>query len=239
MPYTKIVWIKLFLSLLTEDDRFLYQLNESQQLLYIKLLMLAGMTKNNITKNSRFICHKLNYHHEEACFLADIHRIKEVFPRFKEESSFYYFEKFEDLHNWVTPDGESQELQRNSKGTPKVMKGSVQIKTKNKNKIKNKREEDIPLSIKISTEERRKLVDNFGEGVVKEYVARLHDYAEQFPERFKKYKSHAATIRNWMRRDGAKMIYRPPADKRPEPCDPKVAAEGIKKLKEITAGIGK
>ena len=65
MPYTNIVFIKLFLSLFEEDDRFLYQLNESQQLLYIKLLYMAGATQNKITKNLKFISHKINYHHKE------------------------------------------------------------------------------------------------------------------------------------------------------------------------------
>jgi hypothetical protein len=102
MPYSNIVFVKLFLSLFEEDDRFLYQLNESQQLLYIKLLYLAAASGNQITKNYRFISHKINYHHDENCLKADIERIAIVFPRFKELNGVYIFEKFNELHNFVS-----------------------------------------------------------------------------------------------------------------------------------------
>ena len=101
MPYTRIVWIKLFLSLITEDDRFLYQLNESQQLLYVKLLMMAGLTENRISKRAKFICDKINYHHGEESFLKDIARIREVFPKLCENEDFYSFTDFERIHNQV------------------------------------------------------------------------------------------------------------------------------------------
>ena len=117
MPYSNIVWIKLFLSLFEQDDRFLYQLNESQQLLYIKLLYLAGATDNKIPKNVNFVCNKVNYHHEQACFLADVARIKAVFPRFQECDDCYYFNNFHELHNRTS----RQEYVRNSKGTPKEL----------------------------------------------------------------------------------------------------------------------
>jgi len=134
MPYSNIKFVKLFLSLFSEDDRFLYQLNESQQLLYIKMLYMAGVTNNHITKNSRFIRNKINYHHEEDCFLSDIERIKTVFHRFKEKDGFYCFDNFEELHNYVFKKG-------NSKGTPKELQRLEQNKNKNKNKKENKNKE--------------------------------------------------------------------------------------------------
>lgn len=131
MPYSNIVFVKLFLSLFEEDDRFLYQLNESQQLLYIKMLYMAGTTKNNISKNISFIKNKINYHHEEQCFLSDIERIKIVFPKFKEIDGFYHFENFEELHNYIGKSkGNPKEIQRSSKG-------SYQNKNKKKNKNKS------------------------------------------------------------------------------------------------------
>ena len=110
MPYSNIVFVKLFLSLFEEDDRFLYQLNESQQLLYVKLLYLAAATRNKIPKNYRFICNKINYHHEKECLQADIERIKAIFHRFREHKDCYSFDKFEELHNYILG---------KSKGNPK------------------------------------------------------------------------------------------------------------------------
>lgn len=101
MPYKNIVFIKLFLSLFEEDDRFLFQLNESQQILFIKMLYMAAITDNCITKNPRFICSKINYHHEEECFLRDIDRIKEVFSGFTEDANGYHFSNFHELHNYM------------------------------------------------------------------------------------------------------------------------------------------
>jgi hypothetical protein len=129
VPYSNIVFVKLFLSLFEEDDRFLYQLNESQQLLYIKLLYLAASSGNQIPKNHRFICHKVNYHHEEECLKSDIKRISEVFKRFKETDKFYHFEKFEELHNYIP---------RKSDGNPKDVQRIVPEEEEDKNKKKNK-----------------------------------------------------------------------------------------------------
>lgn len=118
MPYSNIVFIKLFLSLFEEDDRFLYQLNESQQLLYVKMLYLAAISGNKITKNYRFICHKINYSHEESCLSSDLKRISNVFPRFIDKENYYYFEGFEELHNYIGKSkGNPKEIQRNDKGS--------------------------------------------------------------------------------------------------------------------------
>lgn len=98
MPYTKIIYIKLFLELFDGDDRFLYQLNESQQLLFIKMLYLAGSTGNSIPKNDRYICNRINYGHQDA-FQSDIKRIMDVFQGFKENENHYFFNNFPKLHN--------------------------------------------------------------------------------------------------------------------------------------------
>jgi hypothetical protein len=132
MPYSNIVFVKLFLSLFEEDDRFLYQLNESQQLLYIKMLYMAGSTNNNIPKNLKFICNKINYHHEEECFKSDIKRIKEVFPKFIENDHFYSFEKFEELHNYIGK----------SKGNPKEIQRMIPEKSKNKRRVRIREDKD-------------------------------------------------------------------------------------------------
>jgi len=151
MPYSNIVYVKLFVELLDKDDRFLYQLNESQQLLYLKMLMMAGKTLNKIPKTFSFIRNTINYAHEESCFKADIARIQTVFPKLKEDDNIYYFEKFEELHNYIDKDyikskknkakddlGETSELPTE---TPEE---EIRNKKENKNKNKNKKEETIP-----------------------------------------------------------------------------------------------
>lgn len=141
MPYSNIVFVKLFLSLFEEDDRFLYQLNESQQLLYVKMLYMAGSTNNSIPKNIKFICNKINYHHEEACFLSDIERIKNLFSRFKEKNGVYYFNNFNELHNFIGK----------SKGNPKELQRIVPEKSKSKNKSKSNNDtQDFILILKTN-----------------------------------------------------------------------------------------
>ena len=133
MPYTNTVFVKLFLSLFEEYDRFLYQLNESQQLLYIKLLYMAGATENKIGKNLKFISDKINYHHEKESLKADIKRIREVFPRFVEGKEFYYFENFEKLRNWRAAD--TSKMWKDKDGARYgSSRGSSQTKKKSKNK---------------------------------------------------------------------------------------------------------
>ena len=152
MPYSNIVFVKLFLSLFEEDDRFLYQLNESQQLLYVKMLYLAGSTNNHIPKNIKFICNKINYHHEEACFISDIARIKSLFQRFKESrEGFYYFNNFNELHNFIGK----------SKGNPKEFQRIAPEKSKSKRRVREELD-TIPPSldnVRLYCQERKNNVD--------------------------------------------------------------------------------
>lgn len=120
MPYANIVYVKLFLELFDKDDRFLYGLTERQQLLYIKLLYLAGRQDNKITKNSRSIIQKINYQADSASLLGDIKVIKNTFKKFKESKYYYTFLKFETLHNF--------KIKGNSKGNPKeIQRGSPDV----------------------------------------------------------------------------------------------------------------
>jgi hypothetical protein len=63
--------------------------------------MMAGLTENKIAARPKFICDKINYHHGEECFIKDIARIKEVFPKLLENDGFYHIEGFDTLHNQV------------------------------------------------------------------------------------------------------------------------------------------
>lgn len=68
------------------------------------------------------------------------------------------------------------------------------------------KEKETDIVIEVSPEERKIIVDTYGVAVAKEYVERLKDYAGQFPAKVKKYHSHYATIRNWIRRDSVKKL---------------------------------
>lgn len=105
---------------------------------------------------------------------------------------------------------------------------SVSISNTTKDQDKDKDKDNIKASpnnnINVTKEERQKLIDTYGPGITKEYVERLIDYAAQFPAKFKRYASHYATIRNWMRRDNVKKLPpKPQAPKEELRYDPKVA----------------
>lgn len=88
----------------------------------------------------------------------------------------------------------------------------------------------------LTDAEHKKLILDYGKSATKEYIERLNDYAKQFPPKFKKYASHCATIRNWMRKDNIKKLPQPvrSAPAQPEkPVDPKVMQEDIKKFNAL------
>jgi len=178
----------LFLSLFEENDKFLYQLNESQQLLYIKLLYLAGATDNKIPKNVNFICNKVNYHHEQGCFLADIERIKLVFPKFIETEECYNFSNFHKLHNRVSP----EEYSRNSKGTPKELQRVTPEIEEEIEKEKKYKHLDFVF---LTKSEYALLEERFKSNL----PARLESLNNYIGSKGKKYKSHYHTLLNWAR----------------------------------------
>ena len=184
MPYSNIVFIKLFLSLFEEDDRFLYQLNESQQLLYIKMLYMAGSTNNKTPKNIKFICNKINYHHEEACFTADIERMKNLFPGFQERNGFYYFNNFNKLHNFIG----------NSKGTPKEHQRIAPEKSKRREDKEIEKKVKFLDGVFLTDKEFKQLCADFGEAGANERIKNLDFYIGSKGD---KYKSHYKTILMW------------------------------------------
>lgn len=104
MPYKHIIWVKLFLDLLDGEDseKFLWELSEMQQLVYVKLLLIAGRTKNKISKTMSYLKEKMRFSGSESDLKSDINQIKKTFRQgFKETKYFYYFTNFEKLHNRV------------------------------------------------------------------------------------------------------------------------------------------
>jgi hypothetical protein len=170
----------------------LYQLNESQQLLYIKMLYMAGSTNNCITKNIKFICNKVNYHHEEACFLADIERIKTLFPRLKEKNGFYYFNNFNELHNFIGK----------SKGNPKEIQRIVPEKSKRRVREEKSKKDKFLEFVLLTKEEYTKLCTDFTQIGADERIKKLNLYIGSKGD---KYKSHYHTILNWEHKDNPKL----------------------------------
>lgn len=72
-----------------------------------------------------------------------------------------------------------------------------------------------PPYVFLTTEEYQNLNTLYTNNIIKDYIERLNDYAGQFPTKFKRYASHYATIRNWMRRDNVKKL--PPKLKEDKP----------------------
>jgi hypothetical protein len=101
------------------------------------MLYLAGSTQNHIPKNPTFIKNKINYHHDDDCLLADIERIKGIFPNgFTEADDYYYFTNFETLHNYIGK----------SKGNPKEFQRIVLEKNKSKSRVREEAQPSAALT---------------------------------------------------------------------------------------------
>ena len=100
MPYTNIVYVKFKLELLS-DIRFTDQLDDEEKLLYMGLLLLAGLTHNNIPDEPRFIQRHLNLTLSEAKITEKITKICSVFPKVVRKSHFINFKNFNALHNYI------------------------------------------------------------------------------------------------------------------------------------------
>ena len=204
MPYTNIVFIKLFLGLFEEDDRFLYQLNESQQLLYIKMLYMAAITSNKIPRNHNFIKQKINYGHDDLCLIADLKRIASVFPKFIIEKDFCYFQKFDELHNYIGKT--DREILGKSLGNPSQEGSNETGSSQSKSRVRVEKSKsdsvEIPKErfldfVLLTKEEHQKLLQKFG-GAAEGKIERLNNYIGSTG---KKYKSHYHTILNWSAKD--------------------------------------
>ena len=101
MPYKNIVWVKLKLELL-DDRRWQDLCNERQQLLYIKLLMLAGKLDNMIPNDPKYLCRECAYRRYPNELARDIQHLSTVFDKFSVDSAWIQFLNFKELHNLGT-----------------------------------------------------------------------------------------------------------------------------------------
>ena len=79
---------------LINDYRF-FQMSEFQQLVYIKLLAISRSTGNQIPKTHATIRELLRTNRSETEVKSAIKRIKDNFPKFKENKYFYWFDGYE------------------------------------------------------------------------------------------------------------------------------------------------
>ena len=100
MPYTNIVYVKFKLEMLS-DIRFTDKLDDEEKLLFMGLLLLAGLTHNNIPDEPKFIKRHLNLALEESKISEKITKICLVFPKVVRKSHFINFKNFNALHNYI------------------------------------------------------------------------------------------------------------------------------------------
>lgn len=113
MPYSNIVWVKLFWKqLLHDDDRFIGQLNDEQKGLYLCLLLLAGATNNNIKNDENYIKRVLNLSENTQKIRENLEKIFQVFPKILVKDGFLKFKNFKKFHNYL------KDSQRKPEGTP-------------------------------------------------------------------------------------------------------------------------
>ena len=88
------------------DDHRFFTIGELEQLIYIKLLGLAKKTKNKIPKKMSILKALLRLNRTEAEIESAVNRLKENFPKFKENKYFYYFLGFVERHKKADPKDE-------------------------------------------------------------------------------------------------------------------------------------
>ena len=89
---------------LLNDHRF-FTLSEADQAFYIKILMVSRITKNKIPKNRETIKAYLRSDRDDIDIESTLNRLKEHFPKFKENKHFYYFEGFSERFGNYVPNG--------------------------------------------------------------------------------------------------------------------------------------
>ena len=83
------------------DYRF-FTMSEFEQLVYIKLLSISRSTSNQIPKKTGVLCELLRTKRSVTEVKSAVKRIKDNFPKFKENKYFYYFDGYElRLSNYV------------------------------------------------------------------------------------------------------------------------------------------
>ena len=100
MPYSRIVWIKLKIEILS-DFRFTDTLTDLEKLIFVSLLLLAGDTDNNIPNSEAYIRRRLNLTAPLEEIRAAINHIIQVFPKTIIDNGAISFSNFKEYHNFM------------------------------------------------------------------------------------------------------------------------------------------
>ena len=106
MPQTKLVFVKLMLSL-ADDQRFIMQLNDSQKLDYLLLLLMAGLTHNEIPLNGSWIKARFGLSKSEQEVEQNIDKIRSVYKKIVVRNKQLKFKNFKQLHNYIYKEKEN------------------------------------------------------------------------------------------------------------------------------------
>ncbi|MFA5154264.1 MAG: hypothetical protein WC554_17065 [Clostridia bacterium] len=102
MPYTSIVFVKLFWKdLIYDDKRFIEQLSDQEKGLYLMLLLLAGSTDNKIPYNAEYIKITLHLDADLLNIITMIDKILSVYPKLIKKGNFLKFKNFNKLTNQI------------------------------------------------------------------------------------------------------------------------------------------
>jgi hypothetical protein len=204
MPYTNIVFVKFRLKIL-RDYRFTDLLNDSQKLLFFGLLVLGGECENEIPNSPDYIKRQLNLESDIKEIEGNLKVLGKVFPKLHTDNGVISWENFEKIHNYTIgkSQGNPKELQRMCKNKNKKKKEKKKEKEKEK-----KKEPTHPPFVFLEEKELQGLYGDYGKTVINEYITKINDYLSSTGK--EPYLDYAATIRNWLRKDGVK---KQPTDK--------------------------
>lgn len=132
-------------------------------------------------------------------FLEDLANVGLILLYTFEEETYIEFVRFDSFQNLRTDREAPSTIPA---PTPGVLRESSGVKVKVK-LSKDKVNTSHPPFVCLTTEEYDLLVGRYGEKTTKDYIERLNDYIDQIgiEKANKRYKSHAAVIKNWYRKD--------------------------------------
>jgi len=126
-----------------------------------------------------------------------------------------YMQKYRDKQKMLTSGECKVNSKVNSKANVNSLEGEEEIDIDKEIDIEIKEIDKSPPQSKKETKhkygeykhvsltdiEYSKLIEEFGEPIIKQYIEKVDEYVEQFGKRYKNYN---LTIRNWLKKDGGK-----------------------------------
>jgi len=213
-------WIKLHRKI--RNSQMYRNLNSKQRDVLIQILLLANHEENEwVWGNDIFKC-------KTGQFVTSLQSLtnrcaKDVKVQ-SVRTSLLILEKWSFLTNkstktgrlitickWEAYQNEDKPINKepNKEPTKSQQRANKELTTnKNVKECKECKKNIYKTNVFLTTEEHSNILKDYGISITKSYIDRLNDYIEQIGLNTaqKKYKSHAATIRNWIRRDNVKKV---------------------------------